>query len=363
MKGTDEKFMRRALGLARRGLGRVSPNPMVGAVIVKSGKIIGKGWHGVFGGRHAEIDAFDKATSGVKGATLYVTLEPCAHFGKTPPCVDSIIAAGISRVVVGSGDPNPLVAGKSIRKLRARGIETEVGILEKECRELNEKFFTFMQRSRPFVTIKIAQTLDGRIAAASGDSKWISSLPSRRLAHRERSLHDAVLVGIGTVIQDDPELTVRLVRGRNPVRIVVDSKLRIPLESKILKDQEKAATIIACSRSRDPEKFRQLREMGIDIIVTGPAGSDRVDLRKLLAALAKRNISSLLVEGGAGIYTSFLKGKLADRMLIAIAPVITGKGIEAVGDLGTARIADALRLDVRKILRREADLIIDARLK
>jgi diaminohydroxyphosphoribosylaminopyrimidine deaminase/5-amino-6-(5-phosphoribosylamino)uracil reductase len=360
LKGTDEKFMRRALGLARRGLGRVSPNPMVGAVIVKNGRVIGEGWHGVYGGRHAEIDAFDKASSGVKGATLYVTLEPCAHFGKTPPCVDRIIEEGISRVVVGSRDPNPLVAGKSIRKLKARGIETAVGILEKECRELNEKFFTFMLWSRPFVTIKIAQTLDGRIAAASGDSKWISSLPSRRLAHRERSLHDAVLVGIGTVIQDDPELTVRLVRGRNPVRIVVDSKLRIPLESKILKEQEKAATIIACSRGHDVEKFKQLREMGIDLIV---AGSDRIDLKKLLAVLAKRNISSVLVEGGAGIYTSFLKGKLADRILVAIAPVITGRGIEAVGDLGTAKIADALRLEVRKILRREADLILDARLK
>ncbi|MEN6465167.1 MAG: bifunctional diaminohydroxyphosphoribosylaminopyrimidine deaminase/5-amino-6-(5-phosphoribosylamino)uracil reductase RibD [Syntrophaceae bacterium] len=362
MKGTDEKYMMRALGLARKGLGRVSPNPMVGAVIVKGGRIIGEGWHGRYGGKHAEIEALEKVATvaGVKGSTLYVTLEPCAHFGKTPPCVDRVIAAGITRVVIGTRDPNPLVAGKSIRKLRARGIETEVGILEEECRGLNEKFFKYMLQARPFVTLKIAQTLDGRIAASSGDSRWISSPASRRLAHRERSLHDAVMVGIGTVIQDDPELTVRHVRGRNPLRIVVDSKLRIPPESKILQDQGKTPTIVACSRNHNLKKFEQLRKLGIDVVV---AGAGQVDLRSLLSLLAKENISSVLVEGGAGLYTSFLKEKLADRILAVIAPVITGKGIEAFGDLGIKKIRDAQKLEIRKILRREADVILDARLK
>ena len=359
MKNTDEKFMRRALVLARKGMGRVSPNPMVGAIIVKSGKIIGEGWHGTYGGNHAEVDALKKIKSSSNGSTLYVTLEPCAHFGKTPPCVDKILEAGISRVVIGTKDPNPLVSGKSIRKLTARGIETEIGILEKECRELNEKFFKFMLQARPFITLKIAQTLDGRIATCSGDSRWISSPASRKLAHRERSYHDAVMVGIGTVIQDDPELTVRLVRGRNPFRIVIDSKLRTPLNSKILKDQDCAATIIACCRNHNAGKFKQLREMGIELVT---AGKEKVDLHELLALLAKRNISSVLVEGGAGLYTSFLKEGLADRIVAIIAPVITGKGIEAFGDLGISKIRDAKKLEIRKILRREADVILDTRL-
>lgn len=365
MKGTDEKFMKRALLLARRGRGRVSPNPMVGAVIVKGGYIIGEGWHGTYGGRHAEVDALNKIKAGknksdTKGSVLYVTLEPCAHFGKTPPCVDSILQAGISRVVIGTKDPNPLVSGKSIRKLRARGVETEVGILDKECRELNEKFFKFMRKGIPFITLKIAQTLDGRIAASSGDSRWISSPGSRKLAHTERSLHDAVMVGIGTVVQDDPELTVRLVRGRNPRRVVVDSKLRVPLNSKVLKDQGSAATIVACSRDHDAAKFAQLREMGIELVT---AGDEKVDLRELLSLLAKRNISSVLVEGGSGLYTSFLKEGLADRILAVIAPVITGKGIEAFGDLGIAKIRDAKKLEIKRILRRETDVILDTRLK
>jgi diaminohydroxyphosphoribosylaminopyrimidine deaminase/5-amino-6-(5-phosphoribosylamino)uracil reductase len=336
---------------------------MVGAVIVKNGKIIAEGWHAFYGGKHAEIDGLEKiknAASKIKGSTLYVTLEPCAHFGKTPPCVDKIIESGISRVVIGTRDPNPLVSGKSIRKLKARGIETVVGILENECRKLNEKFFKFMRQSLPFVTLKIAQTLDGRIAASSGDSRWISSLSSRRLAHRERSLHDAVMVGIGTVIQDDPELTVRLVRGKSPLRIIVDSKLRLPLESQVLKGQESSATIIACCRNHDVGKFGQLREKGIELVI---AGEEKVDLRELLALLAKRNISSVLVEGGAGLYTSFLKEGLADRVLAIIAPVITGRGVEAFGDLGIAKIRDAKKLEIRKILRREADVIFDARLK
>jgi len=362
VKGSDAKFMMRALLLARKGLGLVSPNPMVGAVIVKNGKIISEGWHGIYGGKHAEVDALDnmKSAANVKGSTLYVTLEPCAHFGKTPPCVDKIIGSGISRVVIGTKDPNPLVSGKSIRKLKGRGIQTEVGIREKECRELNEKFFKYMQRSMPFVTLKIAQTLDGRIASATGDSRWISSLASRRLAHRERSLHDAVMVGIGTVIQDDPELTVRLFRGRNPIRIVVDSKLRIPLESKILKDQEKAVTIVACCRNRNSRKFEQLRKRGFELII---AGRDKVDLNELLTLLAKRNISSVLVEGGSGLFTSFLKEGLADRILAVIAPIVTGKGIEAFGDMGIQKIRDAKKLEIKKILRREADVILDTRLK
>lgn len=356
----DELFMRRALRLAAKGAGRVSPNPMVGALIVKEGVIISEGWHERFGGPHAEVVALEKALSPVEGSTLYVTLEPCSHYGKTPPCAERIAAAGFARVVIGVMDPNPLVAGRGIRALQDKGIKTEVGVLEKECAALNEKFFKFMTAGLPYVTLKMALTLDGRIATASGDSRWITSVLSRREAHRERALHDGVMVGIGTILQDDPELTVRLVRGRNPLRIVVDSSLRIPLGAKVLRDQPKAKTLIACSSSRDQEKYEKLREMGIELITSG---TGPVALPGLLAELGERGISSIMVEGGAGLYTAFLRENLADRVLAFIAPLITGKGIEAVGDLGTERIADSRRLVIRKVSRRGGDVVVDSRIK
>ena len=223
----DEFFMRRALTLARRGLGRTSPNPMVGAVLVRQGEIVGEGYHRRYGGPHAEVEALRDAGENIAGATMYVTLEPCCHRGKkTPPCLDALLGRGLARVVIGTIDPNPEVSGRSVRALEGTGIETTVGVLEEECRRLNEAYFKYIQTRIPFVTLKVAQTLDGKIASSTGDARWISSEASRRLAHRLRSVHDAVLVGIGTVLADDPLLTVRLARGRNPLRVIVDSTLR-----------------------------------------------------------------------------------------------------------------------------------------
>jgi diaminohydroxyphosphoribosylaminopyrimidine deaminase/5-amino-6-(5-phosphoribosylamino)uracil reductase len=339
----------------------VSPNPLVGAVIVKGDRIIGEGYHRRFGGPHAEIEALRRATENVKGATLYVTLEPCCHQGKTPPCTESLIAAGIARVVAGTTDPNPLVARKGIARLRRQGMETTVGVLADDCSRLNERFFTFMKTGLPFVTLKFAQTLDGRIACANGHSRWISSPPSLKFAHRLRAVHDAVLVGAGTVIQDDPLLTVRLIRGRNPLRVVVDSTLRIPHDAGILKDQDSARTIIATTRQADAKKRAERKDKGIEILTVAADKDGRVHLKKLLTELGNRGISSLLVEGGTSLITSVLKERLADRLVAIIAPKIVGTGIDAVGDLGIGKMDGAIMLTDREVYRLGDDLIVDAR--
>jgi diaminohydroxyphosphoribosylaminopyrimidine deaminase/5-amino-6-(5-phosphoribosylamino)uracil reductase len=361
MERLDEYYMQRALRLARKGEGRVSPNPMVGAVIVRNNRIIGEGCHERFGGDHAEINALKGAGKPLKGATFYVTLEPCTHYGKTPPCIHRIIEAHPSRVVIGTEDPNPLVSGKGIKILKENGIETEVGILEESCRALNEKFFHFIQTKRPFVTLKFAQSIDGRIATTTGHSQWISSQPSLRLAHKERALHDAVLVGLGTVLKDDPRLTVRLIRGRNPIRIIVDPDLRIPLNAAVLKNQDMAKTMIAAATRRSLKKRLRLEKMGFEILTIGRNTKGGGNLRRLLDELGRRNISSVLVEGGASIITSFLREKLANRMLVVIAPKIIGKGIEAVGDLHIMKIDQALKLSYRKVMRKGDDIVIEGR--
>jgi diaminohydroxyphosphoribosylaminopyrimidine deaminase/5-amino-6-(5-phosphoribosylamino)uracil reductase len=360
---TDEFYMKTALRLARKGEGRTSPNPMVGAVIVRGNRIIGQGYHREYGGKHAEIRAIESAFGNIRGATFYITLEPCGHFGKTPPCLDRILEANPSRVVVGSADPNPRVAGKTVRSLRRHGIEVTTGILEKECRALNEVFFKYMTTGYPFVTVKYAQTLDGRIATRSGHSRWISSPPSLKLAHRLRSLHDSILVGAGTVLKDDPELTCRLVKGRNPRRVIVDSSLEIPLSSRILLDQDRAKTMIFTTASDHREKLKILSDRGVDIRVVEGDQSGRINLRELLRALGQEGISSVLVEGGSRIITSFLKARLADRLVIITAPKIIGKGIEAVGDLGIDDLDRAVRLEIKKIIRKGDDIVLDARMK
>lgn len=359
---TDEFYMKRALRLARRGEKWVSPNPMVGAVIVKHNRIIGEGYHRRFGGDHAEIEALRSASESVSGSTIYITLEPCCHHGKTPPCVESLIAGRPARIVIGMPDPNPLVCGGSIERLRQLGISTTVGILEAECRRLNEKFITFMQRQTPFVTLKFAQTLDGRIATLTGHSRWISSPASLKLAHALRATHDAILVGSGTIVQDDPELTVRLVKGRHPVRIVVDSHLSVSPQAGVLQNQDKARTLIATTDAAGRKKRAALENMGIETILVDRNRQGHVDLKKLLIELGKRNISSVLVEGGATVITSVLRERLADRMVIVIAPKIVGKGIEAVGDLGIRVMEDAMKLSVRRMVRRGPDLILDGRI-
>ncbi len=358
---SDEYYMRRALQLARKGEGRVSPNPMVGAVIVRDDRIIGEGYHHRCGENHAEINAIENATEAVAGAVFYITLEPCSHFGRTPPCVDALLACRPGRVVVGTTDPNPLVSGRGIETLVRQGIETRVGVLDEACRRLNEVFFTYIRTGLPFVTLKFAQTLDGRIATATGHSRWISSPPSLRFAHRLRNTHDAILIGAGTVLKDDPELTCRLVRGGNPLRIVIDSQLRTPPGARIFERQSDAPTIVATTRRAADERRRPFEGKGIEVLEIGEDRAGRVDLRMLLAVLGKREISSLLVEGGAAVITAFLREKLADRLVVILAPKMIGEGLNAVGDLGIRQMDDALRLSFRRIARRGDDLILDAR--
>jgi len=357
----DESFMKRALRLARKGEGWVSPNPMVGAVIVKNDRLIGEGYHQKFGQAHAEINALNSAKEPVADSTVYVTLEPCSHHGKTPPCVERLIASRPKRVVIGTTDPNPLVAGRGIEALKRQGISVTVGVLEAACREINESFFKFIQSRVPFVTLKCAQTLDGRIATLTGHSRWISSLPSRRFSHRLRHAHDAVLVGIGTVMYDDPELTVRLVQGKNPLRIVVDSHLRTPLTARILKDQDQARTLMVTSNRAEQEKLHSVRELGIETLIIPETSPGRIDLAYLLQDLGKRNIASVLIEGGAGIITSVIAQGLADRLIAIVAPKIAGQGIEAVGQLNITEMDKAIGLVFEKISRKGDDLVIDSR--
>ena len=353
--------MGKALYLARRGLGKTSPNPAVGALIVKDGEIIGQGYHRRYGGEHAEINAIKDARGKVSGATLYVTLEPCCHYRKkTPPCVDAIIKNNIGRVVIGTVDPNPQVNGEGIKVLNRHGIETKVGVLKEECDRINETYLKYIQTRMPFITLKFAQTLDGRIATVTGDSQWISSESTRRLAHRLRSLHDGIMVGLGTILADDPQLTVRLVKGQSPIRIIPDSKLRISLDAKVLKDQDFSPTIIATTLQADEGKLASLKQMGIEVLVVDEDERGEVDLELLFKSLGERGISSILVEGGAEIITSLFQRGLVDKVVLVIAPKIMGKGIEAVGDLNILGVGDVLKLSYVRIYRRGEDIVIEA---
>ena len=360
---TDEFYMKRALRLALKGEAWVSPNPMVGCVIVKKDRIIGEGYHQRFGRNHAEINAINHATEPIRGATIYINLEPCTHYGKTPPCVESIIAAKPARVVIGTPDPNPMVAGKGIEALKLNGIKTTVGVLEQSCNELNERFFKFMRTGIPFVTLKFAQSIDGRIATASGQSRWISPVQSLRFAHALRSHHDAVLIGSGTLMKDNPELTVRLLKGRNPVRVVVDSHLRISPDARILRDQDEAKTIVATTMRASRERRGRLADLGIEVLTVDTDRDHRVDLTRLLFELGRRNISSVLVEGGAAVITAMLTEQLADRVVIIIAPRIMGKGVESIADLGIKSVDESIRLSYRSIRRLGDDLVIDGRIE
>jgi diaminohydroxyphosphoribosylaminopyrimidine deaminase/5-amino-6-(5-phosphoribosylamino)uracil reductase len=358
----DEYYMRRALKLAKRGEGRASPNPMVGAVIVKDGRIIGEGYHACCGENHAEINAIEGSKETIAGADFYVTLEPCAHHGKTPPCVDALIREKPTRVIIGAMDPNPLVAGQGIALLQKNGIKTRVGVLDAACRILNEKFFKFMTTGLPFVTLKYAQTLDGRIATATGHSRWISSPGSLRYAHRLRSAHDAILVGSGTVLLDDPELTVRLVKGRNPLRIVLDSRLRIPLRARILQNQDQARTVIVTTAKAAKGKVKILQAMGIELLCINMTKSGELNLSELFPALGQKGVSSVLIEGGASIITSILRERLVDKLLVIIAPKIVGKGMEGVGDLGITLMDQAMTLAPIKFKKLGADFLVEAKM-
>jgi diaminohydroxyphosphoribosylaminopyrimidine deaminase / 5-amino-6-(5-phosphoribosylamino)uracil reductase len=359
---TDEQYMKLALKLAAKGRGYTSPNPMVGAVIVKHGRIIGQGYHQCCGQNHAEVNAIDGAKENVAGATLYVTLEPCCHYGKTPPCTDKIIKNKIGRVVIGAADSNPLVASRGIACLQNAGVDIATGVLENECRMLNEVFFHYMETGLPFVTVKYAQTLDGRIATAAGNSQWISSPASLKFAHQLRAEHDAILVGRGTVLHDNPSLTVRNVQGRNPLRIIMDSSLAISTGAGVMQNPSQAPTWVVTTKNDSDPRFQIMQSAGAELITVDADMENHADLKKLLLVLAARNISSVLIEGGAQIITSALKNNLVNRLVAIIAPKIIGKGIEAVGDLGIRSLGDAKLLSVHKVIKKGADVIMDCRL-
>lgn len=340
---TDEIFMREALRIARNAEGRTSPNPLVGAVVVRDGKIIAEGWHRQAGTPHAEVHALNMAGDLARGATLYVTLEPCSHFGRTPPCAKKIVAAGIKRVVAAMSDPNPKVSGRGFEILRSAGIEVEVGLLESEARQLNENFLKWVTQKLPFVTMKFACSLDGKIATVSGESQWISGEASRKFSHHLRDINDAILVGVGTVLADNPSLTTRLVDGKNPVRVIVDSNARTPLTANVVADKS-ARTIIATTSNAPTEKISALKSCGVEIITAGDG--ERVDLEILLRTLAEREITSVLVEGGGKIHFAMLNAGLVDKVLAFIAPKIIGgsNALTAVEGAGFVKLSDAVTL-------------------
>jgi diaminohydroxyphosphoribosylaminopyrimidine deaminase/5-amino-6-(5-phosphoribosylamino)uracil reductase len=346
---TDEELIKKTLKLAENGRGQVSPNPMVGAFLVKDDKIVGEGFHQVFGGKHAEVVALDRAGEGLEGETLYVNLEPCSHYGKQPPCVDRIVESGVKRVVIGTQDPNPLVNGKGIDLLRNHGIDVRVGVLENECRALNEAYFKHVVRGLPLTTLKIAQTLDGKIATNNGDSQWITSERARRYVHKMRSQNDAVLVGIGAVLSDDPELTVRLVKGVNPKRVILDSNLRMPLNARLLSGPLVYKTIIATTLNASWEKIKSIEEGGATVWVIESNAEGRVDLPTLWKKLGQEGIASVLVEGGSQVFSACLKAKLVDKIAVFIAPKILGDGLNAIQHLEIKDLDHSINLrDFRK---------------
>lgn len=344
-----EEYMRRALELARKGEGHTSPNPMVGCVVVKDGRIISEGYHEKCGEFHAERNALTRCTEDTAGADLYVTLEPCCHQGKTPPCTDIIIEKKIARVFVGSMDSNPLVAGKGVQILRDHGIYVETGILDAECRKLNEVFYHYIATKTPFVVMKYAMTLDGKIACATGDSKWVTGEIARTQVHRMRGRYRGIMVGIGTVLADDPMLNCRVEGGVDPVRIICDSNLRIPTESQIVKTASDIETIVACSQEaleseRKQEKIRRLKEAGIQII--GTEGAHGVNLVELMKKLGGQNIDSILLEGGGTLNASALEDGIVNKVYAYIAGKLIG-GMDArspVEGMGIDRMADAITL-------------------
>lgn len=339
----DVAFMSEALALARRGLGRTRPNPAVGAVVVKGGRIVGRGFHARAGGPHAEVGALAEAGSRARGATLYVTLEPCSHFGRTPPCAPAVVSAGLTRVVVGTGDPNPRVRGRGLRILQRAGVETVVGVCGDKARELIRAYAHHMQTGLPFVLLKLAASADGRIAAAGGASRWITSPPARRLVHEWRDELDAVLVGSDTVLADDPALTCRRRGGRDPIRIVLDGRLRTPPDARLFREG-RSPVWIATVRGASPRRAEALAAAGAEVLEL-PARSGHVDLRALLRELGKRDVVSLLVEGGSRLAGALLAEGRVDELRWFSAPIlIGGDGIPMIGSLGVKSPQRALRL-------------------
>lgn len=378
----DECYMARAIRLAQNGVGWVNPNPLVGAVIVKDGRIIGQGWHRAYGDLHAERHALANCTADPRGATMYVTLEPCCHTGKQPPCTEALIAAGIARVVMGSDDPNLEVAGRGVAQLEEAGIEVTRGVLRRECDELNRAFFHYIQTGRPYVILKYAMTLDGKIATRSGKSKWITGEAARRRVHEDRQRYAAIMVGVGTVLKDDPLLTCRLddfdapgesedlldldaplppftPKANNPVRVVCDTHLRTPLDSRIVKTAASVPTFIATCVA-DARKHEPYRERECDVIVV-PEAAGHLDLEELMAALGRMGIDSVIVEGGAEINWAALAFEAVSAVQAYIAPKIFGgaKALSPVAGFGVEAPPYAIALSEPRVTRLGDDLLIE----
>ncbi|MTI66067.1 MAG: bifunctional diaminohydroxyphosphoribosylaminopyrimidine deaminase/5-amino-6-(5-phosphoribosylamino)uracil reductase RibD [Firmicutes bacterium] len=361
----DIKYMKRAIELSKLGKGYTNPNPLVGAVIVRDGKIIAEGYHKYFGGDHAEINAFKNTKDDLKGAEMYVTLEPCSHYGKTPPCALEIVKKGISKVYIGMKDPNPKVSGKGIKILRDNNILVTSGILESEVKKINEVFIKYIKTKLPFIVLKTAMTLDGKIATKTGDSKWISNELSREYTHKLRHKLSGILVGIKTVLKDNPRLTTRLKEGgKDPERIILDSNLRIPLDSKVLNINSKAKTIIATTKNVDTKKIKALEQKQAIVIKT-PSKDGKVDLKYLIKKLGDMDIDSILIEGGSTVNYSALNEGIVDKVISFISPKIIG-GVEAktpVGGRGKDLIVDAFKLKNIEIERFNEDIMIKGYLR
>jgi len=359
----DEMFMRECMNLALRGKGRVSPNPLVGAIIVRGKKIVARGWHRRFGGPHAEIDCLHRSRGGTSGTRMYVNMEPCAHYGKTPPCTESIIASGIRSVVIAMKDPNPLVAGRGIRALKRAGIRVTFGVLESEAKQLNRAFIKHITRRTPYVHVKVAQSIDGFIGGERAP-RYLSSPASLRMVHRWRAEHDAVLVGAGTVRADNPRLTVRHVRGRDPHVIIIDGRLSIDERANALKREKGRGVFLCVSEAAAAslrEKVSRLEARGI-VVLRFPAPGGVLDLRGVLPALYRFSIGTILVEGGSSIFSQFLESRLADELSIFVTPLILGGGVPAFGgrDPGRPRVQ---RFTDFRTQRKGSDILFTAQFK
>lgn len=362
----NDIHMKKALELAQKGEGYVNPNPLVGAVIVKDGNVVGVGYHKYYGGPHAEVYALEDAKEKAKGADLYVNLEPCSHYGKTPPCAEAVVKAGIKKVFIAMKDPNPLVAGNGIKFLKENGIEVVCGVLEKEALKLNEIFIKYITTRKPFVILKTAMTIDGKIATVTGESQWITGEVSREYVHRVRNKVSGIMVGIGTVLSDDPILTTRLKheKGRSPAAVIVDSNLRINDEARVLQTIDERKVYVACTEAAPIERIKKLEERGVNIIVT-PSADGRVDIKYLIGELGNRGMDSVLLEGGSSLNYSALEAGIVDKVLCFTAPKILGgeRAKTPVGGEGIRNINKAILLDDIQCMKVDRDLLIEGYVK
>lgn len=354
---SDEFFMAQALALAEKGRGFVSPNPLVGAVVVKNGKILGKGYHQQFGSAHAEINALNAAKNNTFGATLYVTLEPCTFYGKTPACVKTLINSGLKRVVIATKDPNPKVFGKGIEILKKAGIETKVGVLEKVAQKQNESYFKFIQQRLPFVILKLAATLDGKIALSSGESKWIDSKKSRDFSQTLRLNADAILVGVNTILKDNPRLTCRIAPKKRLMKVILDSNLRTPLNARVFLNSNTLIFTSPLQIKHNP-KIDSLTKKGVKIIPI-PKRQGILSWNEVLGELYKMGIGTLLIEGGAKVCSSALKAKVVDKLFLFLAPKLVGKGLSFTNGIKSNRLNEAIKLKEYELRQLGSDILIE----